>query len=521
MPTIINVVIINPQKEGARIMPKQITMIHVFVSSPSDVVEERACLEDVIRELNKLWKDSKNIRLELIRWETDTYPDMGEDGQNVISHQVQGEYDIFIGVLWKKFGTPTSCAGSGTEEEFLEAYKLFREEPENLRIMFYFKESKIDQKGLDLDQLIQIRDFKKKIEKLGSYHWSFKDRDEFARLMRLHLTRQIERWGKSWGRPDAVKSEPTAMTISTPDKKKVDQEPDEEGFLDLVETAIDSFALLTTSLENIGSETTTLSKNMEIRTEELTLDSQDNKPHDLKKIKRSMNQAALDLERYSARIETEAPLFKVNLSQALNAYANAASLFPEFSPTEQESDELLDDAVITISDIKKNLNESIPKVEEFRNVIAGMPRITTRYNRVRRRTVGILDEFIADLKSANDQIYEVERVFDLLMKKEVELSEDQLFILAIFTESGDESVNALFASYQKEFPGETLTEVKHITHSLEKHGLISCIGNIGGNLSYTATNEGIKRMRKEKEIIKIYRNTIDNHKEMSIKASQF
>lgn len=105
--------------------------------------------------------------------------------------------------------------------------------------------------------------------------------------------------------------------------------------------------------------------------------------------------------------------------------------------------------------------------------------------------------------------------------KEVELSEDQLFILAIITESGDESVNALFVSYQIEFPGETLTEVKYIAKLLENHGLISCIGNIGGNLSYTTTKEGIEHIRKEKEIIKKYRNTIDKHKEMSIKASEF
>lgn len=418
MLTIINVVIINPQKEGARIMPKQITLIHVFVASPSDVVEERTCLEIVIRELNKLWQNSKNIRLELIKWETDTFPDMGKDGQAVISRQIQGKYDIFIGILWKKFGSATPRADSGTEEEFLGAYKLFQKDPENLRMMFYFKESKVDMKDLDLNQLQQIRNFKKKIEDLGSYHWSFKHKEELANWLRLHLTRQIEEWGKSWGRSDDEKSEHLETDNSKSDKEFIDQEQDEEGFFDLIETATNSFGTLTTSLENISSETENLTNNTGIRIEEMNSLNQNVGPPDLKKMKRIFNQTALDLENYNTRMEMETPFFKENLLKGLNAYTNAFSLFPDFGHTEQEGDELLGNAVEIFMSIKNNLNESIPKVEGFRDEIDNMPRVTTRYNRARRRTVAILDEFITDLKSASDQISEAEKVFDLLMKKE-------------------------------------------------------------------------------------------------------
>jgi len=48
-------------------------------------------------------------------------------------------YDIFIGILWKKFGTLTGRACSGTEEEFNRAYERYKENPSKLRIMFYFK----------------------------------------------------------------------------------------------------------------------------------------------------------------------------------------------------------------------------------------------------------------------------------------------------------------------------------------------------------------------------------------------
>lgn len=400
-------------------MPKQIIVLSIFVASPSDVAEERECLEDVIRELNKLWKNSSRIRLELVRWETDTYPDMGSDGQAVVSRQIQDDYDIFIGILWKSFGSATPRAGSGTEEEFLNAYKRFQKDPESLRIMFYFKESQVNMKDLDLDHLVQIRDFRKKIESLGSYHWSYSDKEEFARYLRLHLTRQVEEWGKTWGRTDRILSHSTSPAIPKLHEDleiPEEQEHVEEGFLDLIEIACDSFATLTESTERIISLTEVLGHDMERRTAEITEISQNVESHDIKKIKRLCNQAAKDLEQYTSRMETEVPLFRTNFSQGVNAYSKAGSMFPEFDSGEQDDTALLEDASKTLLEMHGSLLEAIPKIEEFRNVMADMPRITTRYNRVKRRAVAILDEYISDLKSASDQISEIKRTFDQLIK---------------------------------------------------------------------------------------------------------
>ncbi len=401
-------------------MAENVTILNVFVASPSDVAEDRECLEETIRELNKLWKNSSRVRLELVRWETDSYPDIGDEGQAVISEQIGDDYDIFIGILWKHFGLPTLRANSGTEEEFLNAYERFKKDPKQLRIMFYFKETKVDMTDLDLDQLKKIRDFRKRIRKLGTYDWSYKDKHEFSRYLRLHLTRQVEEWGKKWGSVSGFAVRP-AINGSQEQQKdlEVAQESviqEEEGILDLVEIACDSFAALTESSERIVALTEALGRDMDKRTAEITEANKDAGTGDVKKIKRLCNQAAADLEVFTRRMEAEVPLFKDNLYQGLDAYAKTGSLLPEFGAKEKENVEELEGARQTLSEMHDSLSEVIPKVVEFRETIVKIPRITTRYNRAKRKVLAIIDEYIVDLKSGDAQILETITSFDQLIQ---------------------------------------------------------------------------------------------------------
>ncbi|MCH8024670.1 MAG: DUF4062 domain-containing protein, partial [Candidatus Marinimicrobia bacterium] len=105
-------------------MPRSITVLKVFVASPSDVSEERAAVKEIADELNKLWKN-RSIALEVVSWESDVYPSFGSDPQSVINEQVSDDYEIFIGLMWAKIGTPTKEAESGTVEEFRRAYLKF------------------------------------------------------------------------------------------------------------------------------------------------------------------------------------------------------------------------------------------------------------------------------------------------------------------------------------------------------------------------------------------------------------
>ena len=155
-------------RDWSKKMPQTQTIFQVFVASPSDVAEERKILESVIDDINRTASDAHTMHLKLLKSETHSYPGFGEEGpQGVINQQSGNDYDIFLGIMWGRFGSPTPRAGSGTEEEFDRAVSRWKDSPERIRIMFYFKKADISPSA-DPEQLAQVQAFKKKSRLWGS-----------------------------------------------------------------------------------------------------------------------------------------------------------------------------------------------------------------------------------------------------------------------------------------------------------------------------------------------------------------
>ena len=167
-------------------MPKSITLYRIFLASPGDISEERIKVQEIVNELNFLL-EKRSIKLDLIRWETHTYPSFGIDSQDVINNQVNDDYDVFIGIMWSKFGTPTGRANSGTEEEFNRAYTRYLKNPDSIKIMFYFNNKPIPVSEIIPSQVSKIIDFKTKLQNKGALYWEYKNINEFERDLRSHL----------------------------------------------------------------------------------------------------------------------------------------------------------------------------------------------------------------------------------------------------------------------------------------------------------------------------------------------
>lgn len=91
--------------------------IKVFLASPGDLAEERKVAKVIIDEFNSQLADALGYQVELVGWE-DTLPGVGRP-QAIINRDLDG-CDLFIGMLWKRWGTPpgTEPYTSGFEEEF-------------------------------------------------------------------------------------------------------------------------------------------------------------------------------------------------------------------------------------------------------------------------------------------------------------------------------------------------------------------------------------------------------------------
>jgi mannitol/fructose-specific phosphotransferase system IIA component (Ntr-type) len=158
--------------------------VRLFVASPSELQPERERLGNVVNELNRSVCPKMNVVLEVVRWETHAVPDMGRV-QGVINRQL-GRFDIFVGILWKQFGTPTGEAQSGTEEEYRLAFSSWSNTGVP-RIMFYFKqEPYVLTHKEEVEQLSKVIAFKKEFSTHG-LGCDFNTLDEFEAKVREHL----------------------------------------------------------------------------------------------------------------------------------------------------------------------------------------------------------------------------------------------------------------------------------------------------------------------------------------------
>jgi hypothetical protein len=164
--------------------------LRIFTASPGDVGEEREIVSLVIAEIRRVFEDILPFQLDAIRWETHAWPDVGDDAQDVINREI-GKFDIFVGIMWRRFGTTTKRARSGTDEEFQRAYKYFKKYGRP-RVMFYFRKTPFYTTDLeDLAQFRKVVQFRKELEKMGVLFWEYDRPIDFERNVREHLTRQI------------------------------------------------------------------------------------------------------------------------------------------------------------------------------------------------------------------------------------------------------------------------------------------------------------------------------------------
>lgn len=157
-----------------------------FIASPSDTKDERDACDKVFEEINNSTGKILGIRLSSLRWEKNIYPSVGEYGQDVINNQIDGKYDLFIGLMKTRFGSPTPMAGSGTEEEFNNAYEKYTQK-EIDNIFFYFGNTKESIENIDPDQLKKVKDFKARVSKLGVVYMQYVDLNDFKNQLKNNL----------------------------------------------------------------------------------------------------------------------------------------------------------------------------------------------------------------------------------------------------------------------------------------------------------------------------------------------
>jgi len=189
-------------------MTDTLKKLRIFAASPSDVATERAKLETVVASL-KPTADYLGLTLEVVDWRA-VVPDAGRAQQIIFDQLKPTSWDIFVGILWHRFGTPPGGKDpqtqkdylSGTEEEFRVAYRLWKEFGKP-RIVMY-RCTRAIPLDADFAQAQRVKDFFKEIQDpQGEFcvlTQSFDTPESFEKLLLDNLQKLLIEYGDAHGK---------------------------------------------------------------------------------------------------------------------------------------------------------------------------------------------------------------------------------------------------------------------------------------------------------------------------------
>jgi len=396
-------------------MARKETVLDVLVSSPSDVVPERNAVREVITEWNATWARERGLRLNLLTWETDTFPGVGDDAQDVINKQIGDDYDIFIGILWGRFGTPTKKASSGTSEEFERAYRRYQKGHEGIAIMFYFKDEPIRPSEIDPKQLVKVEEFKKSLSSMGALYHQFQSTDEFERLLRIHLGKQSQVF--SVQDTSVLLNSHIAENVTRREVPHEEGHEDGEGFLDLIDEGVLHFQKATGVTKTISDAVDAYARQVTEQTQGLA------QADDLLTKKKILKTSAGSMITMATVIEKALPEFRDAYTIAFDSYGKAASIILDFETTNAED---VQEALESVQGLRQSIEKSRGQMIGFRGTVENLPRLTTQLNKAKARVRKVLTDLDNEMGAAINLAGEVEDLMEGVVREILESQRQEI-----------------------------------------------------------------------------------------------
>ena len=223
-------------------MPSTRKILRVFLASPSDLPEERRAVHSAVTEFNQTLAHTFGYQIELFGWE-DTVSRYGRP-QQIINHEVD-RCDVFLGMLWKRWGTPSDTEGthsSGFEEEFQRSIDR-RQCTNSPEISLFFKNIEHDLTKDPGAQLQKVLDFRNRIIRQKSLLFeNFDTSQDMERLARRCFIDYVTRLGAS---ESVEASQPSVVSLDTQgettrhEPKRHQVSPDSDEAFAFLESIVD------------------------------------------------------------------------------------------------------------------------------------------------------------------------------------------------------------------------------------------------------------------------------------------
>ena len=209
-----------------------------FLASPGDLVEERRIAKEVVEEINRSIR-LLNWNIELLGWE-DTLPGYMRP-QEIINREVD-VCELFIGLLWRRWGQPTGTHESGFQEEFERARER-RLQTASPEIWLFFKAVESEQLEDPGEQLKRVIAFRKSLEVSKELFFKeFKDSSDWRAKLRESLLSYVLSLVPSTIEAPAIAGPAESSIARSPEaspshaavEEKVDKKPATTQLLDVV-----------------------------------------------------------------------------------------------------------------------------------------------------------------------------------------------------------------------------------------------------------------------------------------------
>lgn len=399
-------------------MARTLHQLTIFASGPSTVEAEKAALRVAAEEVNRRCEKTHAVTLRVVGWPEDIRPGANTDPQAELENQIGADFDIYVGIIGSRFGTPTMRWGSGTEEEFEEALSRFQRDSTTVRLLFYFKRTAEDPLLIDPSQLRKVLEFRQSLATRGVLYRDFKDTAEFSRLVREHLDALIidewqrNRWRQVAAVPLPVKSdEPKTSAIASMQGQEIlgapidEHEDDEPGVLECMSAFHDAseqigsvMSAISNATEQVGLEIRARSVEAESITAEFEKykgDGSSRVQQQLRaKVCATVDRAAANLDEYSSAMSPNVEEFRV-LIRAL--FGNMRGFFQagaELGPRDTTDDRR------ALANLVQIIEASREHVMGFQTNISRVPALTGRFKRSRKRAAAVLGKMIAEMSFA-------------------------------------------------------------------------------------------------------------------------
>lgn len=370
---------------------KGINLIKILISCPGDVNNELNSIKLIIDEINKSIGKQSSFAIHTLNWKSDTYTQIGDDAQEVINNQVEDEYDILLGIIWKKIGTPTKRDRSGTIEEINRALDLSKE------LLLYFNISAPDNLSMiDTSELEKVNAFKRELSDKGVLYKEYDSIRNFESLFRVNLINLISDRFLNTSLQDSSES------TKVPKKNiKKDHDSKYSEIIDLISEVenkdngtneLDLFEIFdefnsnlssgTTSLNTLTISLSDLTENLNKRTEEI------NKINIIKddrlrmsKIRIVANHLSEELNEFNNRINDELPSFSTYLTNISLTYSKILLIFSSY-----DNDENVASMKESALNLRDSMKESVESVAGMLRVIITWPLVNSKFNNSKRET---------------------------------------------------------------------------------------------------------------------------------------